>query len=144
MIELKRTPKVQETLKIGDKKIDIKLDVEKIAMEFFRRINDTIAAEQAIRDLDVQKSPEKIAKAIDAYSTALVSLFVCVFGEDATNAIVKFYENDYMEMQIEVLPVITEKIMPAMREGMNRMRKAAAQQYKNSKRGRIVKRGFRR
>ena len=138
MYVLKTTPKITETVQIGDKIIEIRLDAETIAVEFNKRVNELIAAEQRINKAAQSPSDALTEDAVAEYSRALMLVMSLVFGTDNANAIVDFYEGSFMEMAIEVIPFITNKIVPSVKVALADLQKRAAEQYKNAKRATLT------
>lgn len=133
MYVLKRTPKIKESLQFGDTIIEINLDAETIAIEFNKRVNELIAAEQRINKAAQTPEAARADDAIAEYSRALMLVMVLVFGQQNADAIVDFYEGSFMEMAVEVIPFLTDKIVPAVKTALSDLQKRAAEQYKSAK-----------
>lgn len=130
MYELKRAPRIKEQLKIGDEVIDVDIDVENTAVEFNKRRNAVIAAEQDIKKM--RESGEESTAVLEKYGKAITELLVTVFGVDNTQKIVDFYEGRYIELTTEVFPFVINVIGPKMKSGIEDMRERAASLYKSS------------
>lgn len=50
-----------------------------------------------------------------AVGNATIKIIQLVFGGDIANEIIKFFENDYVEMVEQVFPYINYEVIPAMR-----------------------------
>ena len=130
MYELKRAPRIKEQLKIGDEVIDVDIDVENTAVEFNKRRNAVIAAEQDIKKM--RESGEESTAVLEKYGKAITDMLVTVFGVDNTQKIVDFYEGRYIELTTEVFPFVINVIGPKMKSGIEDMRERAASLYKSS------------
>lgn len=129
--ELKRSQRIQEEIKIGDDTITINLDIDSITKEFNKRYNAIIAAELEIKNVQlIENNAEKLNVAMESYGNTVIELFCLVFGEDGAMKILNFYENNYMEMSVEVFPFIINVIMPKIQQGIEEQRKKLAEQYK--------------
>ena len=64
-------------------------------------------------------SGENDAEAIVASQIAVKAVFVLVFGEVQTREFLKYYENRYAEAFLDVIPFITEEIMPEVNKAVN-------------------------
>ena len=57
-------------------------------------------------------------------------MFALVFGEDGATKILKFYENNYFEMSMEVFPFIIDVVVPQIQKSLVAQRERLAGQYK--------------
>lgn len=53
-----------------------------------------------------------------------------MFGEDGATKILKFYENNYFEMSMEVFPFIIDVVVPQIQKSLVAQRERLAGQYK--------------
>lgn len=60
---------------------------------------------------EIRRDPKSPA-AMEAFGNAVISLFTVIFGEDGAKQILAFYEDNYTEMLVDVLPFITGEILP--------------------------------
>ena len=130
MYELKRQPKISEQLRLGEEVINIDIDIEASSIDFNKRRNEVILAEQEIKKM--RESGVESEEVLKKYGEAITNLMVVVFGVDNTEKIVNFYENRYMELTLEVFPFIIEVIGPKMKAGIEQMRQKAGALYKSS------------
>lgn len=75
---------------------------------------------------DVKKAQEMIAErgendtdAIIASQIAVKALFILVFGEIQTKEFLEYYENRYSEAFMDVIPFITDEIIPEVNKAVN-------------------------
>ena len=125
MYELKRRKRINEQIKIGDEIITVDIDAESIALEYDKRYNAIVKAEQNLKKAQGDKS-----KVLQAYGEAVAALFDLIFGEENAEKIIKFYENRFIEMSMEVFPFIIDVIRPALTKAFDDMRTKATAQYK--------------
>lgn len=59
--------------------------------------------------------PDK-AEAYTAMGNAITELMTAVFGIALANEIIKFFEHNYEEMLVEVLPYIVDVVIPAIKK----------------------------
>ena len=58
---------------------------------------------------------------IEALGTAILNLFVVIFGEDQAKQLVDFYNGAYTEMLADVTPFITDVVTPKVNEAQQRI-----------------------
>ncbi|MFA9381679.1 MAG: hypothetical protein ACERKO_11530, partial [Acetanaerobacterium sp.] len=126
MYEIKRADKIEEQIKLGDKVLTVRLDPDAIALEFNKRTNAVIAAEQAIKKYG---KSDDVESALQAYTDALINLLSLVFGEDNTVAILEYFENNYIEMGIQIFPFIIEVVTPKIQTAVKAQREQLAGKY---------------
>lgn len=138
MFELKRSKRIEEELKIGDEILKISLTPDDIAKDFHKRYNDIIKAEQFIKNNELEQGKfDNMDKALVSYGEAVLSLFSLVFGEENSKKIIEFYEDNYMEMSVEVFPFITEIISPKITKALEEQKNKLAEQYKGKQRRKL-------
>lgn len=130
MYTIKRQKRIQEKLKMGNMIIHLDISVDSIADGFTSRYNDVIRAQKSIKH-SAQNGVQDDAYA--QYGEAVVLLLCIVFGEDATEKMCLFFENNYAEMLSEVFPFIEHVIMPQIKEDAEQKMKAHRELYKYGK-----------
>ena len=55
-------------------------------------------------------------KLMEAYGNAVVEILSAIFGEDGAKKILEFYEDCYTEALLDILPFVSNEIMPKIRE----------------------------
>lgn len=71
----------------------------------------------------------ELDKCIDTLGLAVMDLLEAVFGSEDAKVILNFYENRYMEMCKEVLPFITQVVIPQLVEMKNENKKSLLTKY---------------
>ena len=89
---------------------DVDLNVDIIA----NRVSKAYEA-LAMAQNTLQESPRD-SRAMEAYGNAVIAVFDIIFGEENTEKIVAFYENNWSEMLLDLFPFINNEIMPKIRE----------------------------
>lgn len=135
MFELKRSQRVQEDIKLGDEVISINLDVDSIATNFRKCQVDLIKAEQKLKSLKQGETDGEVA--IEEYGNALIALLRLVFGEENTAKVLNFYENNYVELSLQVIPFVAGVIVPAVTQSLQNTKQQMAQRYKGKQKRRI-------
>lgn len=115
MFIAKRRKKALTTLALADEdgnivhKYEIDCDPDKKLIEYNKAKNRIISAEQLIN-----KDPDPAN--YEVYGQAVVDMLTIFLGADAVAEILAFYENNYSEMLLEILPFITDEVEPLMRK----------------------------
>ena len=73
--------------------------------------------------------PDKIQECVETLGRAVIDLLEAVFGEDDAKTVVEFYEGRYIEMSQEVLPFITQCVIPKLTEMRKDNKKAVLSGY---------------
>ena len=126
MFELKRQGRIKEQLKVGDDVLTIEIDTGRI-MSDYRKAQDKLALAQ-------QKAQSGNQEALAQFGEAIVDLMVLLFGEENAVTIIDFYDQNYPEMLLEVMPFIQQVIQPKLEEAVKDMAKRARKQYRAGRR----------
>ena len=111
----RRRKKVLATFALADddgnivKQYEVDCDPDTRLIEYNKAKNRIIAAEQLIH---AEPNTESYTK----YGQAVVDMMGVFFGDKAVQEILEFYENNYTEMILELLPFITDEVEPLMRK----------------------------
>lgn len=134
MRELKRSSKIVEQLKIGDKIIEINLSTTDLVTRFRKTQLDILHAEKEIKELQTKGiDSDNMTEAFEAYGNAIVRLFELIFGDENSQIILEFYENNYEEMALEVTPFINEVIVPKIQEVYQEQKSKLKVKYNNKR-----------
>lgn len=121
--QIKRSNKVVEDLELTEsdgtvvKSLHIDVDIDAIAAHFRAQYNDLIKAERAVRAAqEVGVSEENFQSLYRDYGEAIITVLKTVFGEDNTLEILEFYEDNYIEMSVQIFPFIADVIIPRIRD----------------------------
>ena len=111
----RRRKKVLATFALADddgnivKQFEVDCDPDTRLIEYNKAKNRIIAAERLIHT-------EPDVKSYEQYGRAVVDMIGVFFGDEAPAEILKFFEGNYTEMILEVLPFITDEVEPLMRK----------------------------
>ena len=136
MYELKRSKKIFEEVKIGDDILTVNISADTALKEFNKNFNAVVAAENQLKQLTGGTDAD-IEQAVDAYSQAVIGLLRLIFGEENTEKILTFYENNYVEMVNEVFPFVLDVILPKVKELMDEEKQKLAARYNRSQRRKL-------
>lgn len=136
MYELKRSKKIFEEVKIGDDILTVNISADTALKEFNKNFNAVVAAENQLKQLTGGTDAD-IEQAVDAYSQAVIGLLRLLFGEENTEKILTFYENNYVEMVNEVFPFVLDVILPKVKELMDEEKQKLAARYNRSQRRKL-------
>ena len=103
--------------------------VEKLSGQY----TELLRTQTEIQSID----PEEKGELIGAYQklgNAVIAILKSVFGDDDTEIILEFYNNRYNEMALEVMPFITDVVIPKIREITQQNRKSIQQKYNRKQR----------
>lgn len=144
--KISRAQRIQETLELTDEvgkvqhTISVDLDIDRVAAEFNKRYNTVVRAEKAAKavhftstDSLVEMSEDAAAAAnaaIEAFGEAVINLFELVFGEEGATILVQFFDGKHFEMCLQVIPFISEVVMPAMSATAKEQQSRLADNYK--------------
>lgn len=135
MIELKRSKKVTEEIKLGDEVLTLTVDVQHIANTFRvcqLKIQNAYDHVNALRSAGTSAGAEFDA-ALTEFGEAIISMLELIFGKESADKILAFYKNKFIELAEQVLPPIVGKIMPLIRETMKEQAARIRHQSKKSR-----------
>lgn len=127
MYEIKRKGKIKETVKVSDN------DGKELILAVDINIDDILGRYNIVRNTmnDAQAAAKKHdEEAAHKMGSAIVSLFDLLFGTEQTRQLVAFYENRYTEMLADLMPFLSDAVLPKINEAMQ----DRAAQYKAFKR----------
>ena len=131
MYTLKRREKITEQVKLGDEVLSIEIVPEEIAREYNKVQVEIIQTQDAIRK--AQGAPS--AELLEQYGMAIIKLFSILFGQENTEKLLVYYEDNYVEMSTEVMPFIVDVIKPQLDKAITAMRERTREIYKKAKYG---------
>ena len=97
---------IRETIEIQDNHGNVALSVP-----FVFNIANSF---DHVKELQAGMEKYRADKDMEALGRLTHELFITVFGEDATAKLYEYYDGDYMTLTIDVAPIFTEIIAPAM------------------------------
>lgn len=132
MFELKRSEKIVEQIKLGDDIIEVNLDAGAIQARFTKGYNELLRAQSALNGA-TSDTLEAVSDKLEQYGNAVVGVLQVIFGEENTQKILAFYENNYSEMFMQIYPFISEVIIPKISEASKRKAEELKALYKGRK-----------
>ena len=119
MAQLKRKKHIIKTLELLDDagKVEKTLSVDIVVDDFrnrYPRVMAEVKKAQAMLDESGDDNPD----AVVAAQIAVKAVFVLVFGEIQTREFLEYYENRYSEAFLDVIPFITDEIMPEVKKAV--------------------------
>ena len=116
--------------------IEVRLDRDGLAEKLSAKHVALIRAYQNLVELQKKsKSGNSIDydKALEETGQAVIDMFEAVFGKADSDTIREFYGNNTLQMCREVLPFITDVVLPAVRKLGQLKRKKSVDSYKKKR-----------
>ena len=132
MFELKRSEKIVEQIKLGDEIIEVNLDAGAIQARFTKGYNELLRAQNALNGA-TSDTLDAVSDKLEQYGNAVVGVLQVIFGEENTQKILAFYENNYSEVFTPIYPFIAEVIIPKISEASKRKAEELKALYKGRK-----------
>lgn len=111
------------------KTIHVELDADNMVRKLSEKHVALVNALKNVQEVREASTEEEKANGIAVLGAAVVDLFEAVFGKEDTKTILDFYENRYVEMCQEVVPFITQIVIPEVRKIAKQNKKAALAGY---------------
>lgn len=133
--KVKRQEMVTEDLELCNadgtvvKTIHVELDADSMVRKLSEKHLTLINALNDVQKISDSSAEEEKAKGITVLGSAVVDLFEAVFGKEDAKSILEFYGNRYVEMCQEVVPFITQIVIPEVRKIAQQNKKAALAGY---------------
>ena len=89
-----------------------------IIVDEFRNRYPKVMADVKRAEAMLDASGDSDVEAITASQIALEAVFVLVFGKEQTRDFLEYYENRYSEAFIDVIPFITDEIIPEVQKAV--------------------------
>lgn len=128
----KRQDRVIEDLELcgSDGKVVKTIHVELDADNMVRKLSEKhVALINALKNVQEIKDARTEVEKAKVLGAAVVDLFEAVFGREDAECILDFYGNRYVEMCQEVVPFITQIVIPEVRKIAKQNKKAALAGY---------------
>lgn len=135
-MQIKRTEKIRDTLELcteqGEvrEKFDFTVDIDAIAGELRRNLTDITTAEQALKKA---ASDKDYSAAYEQYGKAVSGILAVCFGSENARRIVEFFEGNYIEVSVAIVPYIYETVLPRVNESLERRREQLKGIYRKGK-----------
>ena len=131
----KRQDRVIEDLELCNadgtvaKTIHVELDADNMVRKLSEKHLALINALKNVQEVKDASTAEEKANGTAVLGAAVVDLFEAVFGREDARSILDFYGNRYVEMCQEVVPFITQIVIPEVRKIAKQNKKAALAGY---------------
>ena len=100
---------------VGENGVEKKLVVDIVIDDFRNRYPRVMAEVKKAHDMLAEKG-DNDTEAIVASQIAVKAVFVLIFGEAQTRDFLEYYENRYSEAFLDVIPFITDEIIPEVKK----------------------------
>lgn len=95
--------------------LQVALDADSVVRNLSEKHMALVKTLQEVRDLKKASTEEEKGRSLEVLGRAVTDLIEAVFGAENTHVIVDFYQNRYIEMCTEVVPFITNVVIPNVR-----------------------------
>ena len=129
--QIKKSDRITENLELLDGNnnvtltIHIDIEIGRIAKEY-RQLQIELAEAQNM-------TSQGNEMAFEVFGNAVIKLFRCIFGDENTQKILEYFENDYMEMAVQCMPFISDVVQPAIEKYSRSKREIMANNYNLSR-----------
>ena len=128
--QIRKSTKISEQLQLGDDLIiDVEINPSKMATAIMTGYNDIIRSKLTLEKIGKAKNIEDIPEQVQEIGIAFINLFNLIFGEENTLKIIDYFEKDYADMLEQILPFITDAVLPACKQAAKEKQEKAAKQY---------------
>lgn len=144
--QAKRHKKFQEDFELVNESgevvhlLHVSLDADDMVVKISRKyaaLTKALAETTEMKRKD--ENPEEIQKSVEILGTAVVDLLEAVFGTEDAEKIIRFYEGRYIEMSQEVIPFITQCVIPKLIEMKKDNKRAVLSGYNRKTRRRLFR-----
>lgn len=144
--QAKRSKKVIEEFELVDESgriiehFDVDLDAGAVVEKLRRKHIALLRAQADVAQINTAVSEKKeLHTAYEKFGYAVSDIIEAVFGTESTKKIIKFYEDNYAEMTKEVLPFITQVVIPRVEAVAKENKKQILSAYNRKTRCSILK-----
>ena len=114
---------IKHTLHISLDADDMTVKINRKYVALTRALSETTEAKRKV------ETAEDLQGVFETLGNAMVDLLQAVFGEENAKILLDFYEDSYIEMSREVLPFISNVVIPRMIEIRKDNQKASLGKY---------------
>lgn len=114
---------IKHTLHISLDADDMTVKINRKYVALTRALSETTEAKRKV------ETAEDLQGVFETLGNAMVDLLQAVFGEENAKILLDFYEDSYIEMSREVLPFISNVVIPRMIEIRKDKQKALLGKY---------------
>lgn len=111
-----------------EKKLEFEIHIDVIAPNVRKKYVEIVEAERAMRSGSFE---EKYA----AFSEAVREMLNLCFGEENTDEIIDFYNGDFIDISVAIVPYIYEVVIPKTTEAIVYKRNCLKNLYRNKRKG---------
>lgn len=111
---------------VTEKVITVRLDKAGLAMNASKKF---VEIQRLLAMAEKARGKENEEELVVKLGQTVIDFFEAIFGEEDTKTILEFYEGNYIEMVLEVVPFIQEKILPVSRAIAQQKRRTAITSY---------------
>ena len=144
--QAKRHKKFQEDFELVNESgevvhlLHVSLDADDMVVKINRKYTALTKALAETTEIKRKaENPEEIQKSVEILGTAVVDLLEAVFATQDTEKIIQFYEARYIEMSQEVIPFITQCVIPKLIEMKKDNKRAVLSGYNRKTRRRLFR-----
>lgn len=145
--QAKRSKKLKEDFELVDESgnilhsLEVSLDADDMVIAINRKYTTLTKALAETTELQRKaKNREDLTGSMEILGRAMVDLIEAVFGERNSKILLEFYEGKYLEMSREVLPFISNVVMPRLLEIRKENRQETLKRYNRKQRRAMFKR----
>ncbi len=110
---------------VTEKVISIRLDRAGIAEKASKKYVEI----QRLQALAKRAKKDGENELVTQLGQVVIDFFEIIFGEENAKTILEFYEGNYVEMIMEIMPFIQTKVLPVIRAAAQQNRRAAMAGY---------------
>lgn len=130
-----RTKKLEDTIELvnesgGSETMRVSLDLDTVARVFLQKYNTFAATHRKLRELQKNKKKADFDQVAALYGSVVIDLLELTFGKENASKILIFYENRYFEMVQQIMPYITGRVLPEIREALKQQKNRLKRSFK--------------
>lgn len=128
MYKLERQNKLIEEFMLGDEVIRVEITADKIIDSFYQKQSAVLAAQVKIRQF--KETGKLISEdAMQEYGVAIISFLELLLGAETTAKILKYYDNNYIELFAQVMPFVSNVLIPKTMAMLEEIKNKATTKY---------------
>ena len=140
---IQKGKEIREELELADEngvvkhRITVVLDADAIQHklnEKYYKLSQVYKELGELKDKLDRREEGPADQAMEAYAGALNELLNVIFGKEAADTILKFYDYKYIAMSMEVMPFISNVILPELNESVMETKKRLVENYQKKRR----------
>lgn len=120
-------------------KLHVALDADSVVKKLSEKNVALLNALHDVRNVENMAEDES-EKKLEILGNAIIDIFEAVFGKENAKVIVEFYDARYIEMCQEVMPFVTDIVIPQVRKIAQNNKKQILSQYNRKQRRNMLRR----